>query len=694
MPDEFLPPVVTKLQGDIGDLITKLAEAKAALETFNKKVEEDAKAAGKGAGDGMGEEFKKAATVKGGQSAEELLKVFKATTSRGRFNEADMQVFAEDISNAFKKAGEKGALGLFQKFTDALHGGIGMDSTAGRAVVSSFEEFGTKGGLQAGGAFSGGFLSSVGTLAGAAAPVLIPLGAVLAAELVADIGAGMLAGAGGGAIALGIKTQLQDPEVKAAATGFGDFLKAEWKDATSPLSGYLISGFGGLKTDLMPVLTDMKVGFSALAPDVKLFAEMLGKAAVDFAPGFTRAMEQAKPVLAVIADELPTLFNAFNIFWDEVSKGAKGGAEGLDTFVKAMSTAVVALGFVIRAGADMFDAFIQGADKFWAILDKGAHALAPFSAAAAAVAGPLDDVHKYVDGIATSWDKAKAALDKLNPPMHKLTTEADLQRAAIDKLKTSYDTWFGASMTTDQAAITLAANQQALTDTLSKNKGQWDLNTQAGRDNHSALLNAIQSAKDYYDAEVRQYGDNPKFLKEYQNTIDKLLGQAKSAGDDAQSVQNLTNQFGGLEQSIQSIQPDVYITTHFMTEGTPPSQYYHGLAAGGFVPPVRAAQGLLPPRSPGTLVLAGEPETGGEVMIPQRGITTARAAALGRVAMAPYGMTVGTPVAAAPTSSGGGGGDLPPIVVQFVVDGRVFHSEVVMPAAQQHKKMYGSTGLT
>ena len=62
-----------------------------------------------------------------------------------------------------------------------------------------------------------------------------------------------------------------------------------------------------------------------------------------------------------------------------------------------------------------------------------------------------------------------------------------------------------------------------------------------------------------------------------------------------------------------------------------------------------AAMGMIvAPRDPGTLI--GEPQTGGEALIPLKGISKRRAAALGEVAMSGYGLDV------VPRSARGGWG--------------------------------------
>jgi len=108
------------------------------------------------------------------------------------------------------------------------------------------------------------------------------------------------------------------------------------------------------------------------------------------------------------------------------------------------------------------------------------------------------------------------------------------------------------------------------------------------------------------------------------------------------NLDQLLRQINGLHDKTITINEHVYTYTD-------PSHTFHGFALGG----IRRAQVgmLIPPSSPGT-VLTGEPQTGGEALIPLRGISQMRAAELGQVAMGGYGLDV---VPRGYRSAGGGG---------------------------------------
>jgi hypothetical protein len=116
-------------------------------------------------------------------------------------------------------------------------------------------------------------------------------------------------------------------------------------------------------------------------------------------------------------------------------------------------------------------------------------------------------------------------------------------------------------------------------------------------------------------------------------------------GSASAGVAELNYQLSLLHDKTITIQEHIYTYQE-------PSQTFHGYASGG----IRRAQVgmLIPPSSPGT-VLTAEPQTGGEALIPLRGISQMRAAALGQVAMGGYGLDV---VPRGRVASGGGGGNI------------------------------------
>jgi hypothetical protein len=200
----------------------------------------------------------------------------------------------------------------------------------------------------------------------------------------------------------------------------------------------------------------------------------------------------------------------------------------------------------------------------------------------------------------------------------------------------------------------------------------------------------------------------PATDKQYQaelKAITSLYNTAKAAGATTDELAPLVVEMNALKTTIDGlhnkaivVSVDEKVLTHFINEGTPPSQFMHGLASGGVV---RAATGLvagiLRPSNPGTLVLAGEPQTHGEVFMPLAGISQSRAMQLAQVAGDAYNFTVmprQTQIASMMTQSGGSGlVYMQPIQVNL--GGRqmaVVHAALIGPA-QQYKARTGTTGL-
>jgi hypothetical protein len=671
--DEYLPPVVTKLKGDIRDLVDAIAEAKAAMAAYDKQVQEESvrssRTTGKTSGNALVEELRR--TLRDGQLAEQ-----DTAGLRGR------------IDTAFRKAGKDGAAGLYQEFAKALGPG-GLDSTVGREVIHAFDQFGQTGGAaftgEFGKIFSGGFMQTLGNMA--KTPELGAVGGLMAVQLasmlLAGIGGAVEGAAGLGGILTGALVQLKtNPEVQGAAKDFGSWLGTEFKDETAVFAGPLEDAFKILKTDLRGPVADLGKDFAYLAPYVRDFASYIGAVVEKFMPGFNRMIQSSGPVLTELGHDLVYVADGLSTMFDEISKGGKGEVEALDTLFRFLGATLAATGFLIRGAADTFDGFVQ--------VEKTAVDWTDKWLGSWTLAGPLlraTGLKGEVDGIANSFDGGGAHIDGFAKHVDQLTLDIARQKATVDALTKAWDDWFGLSMTLDQATLTYHQDVTALTDSIAQNGRTFDLNTKAGQANYGALLQAIQGAHDLRDAQIASGTSTAQANAQYSASVNYLITMASKVGLSKDQIALLVSQVDQLTAALQHLDKNVNPAhlSQLVGSGWTLGQ---GLAEGGYVAPggiIHAAEGLLPPRSPGTLVLAGEPQTGGEVMIPQRGISTARAAALGTVAMAPYGMTV------TPTQQ-----QAQQLVIHAVFqlpDGRVAWEQWLMPGALQTKKQWGPVGL-
>lgn len=215
-----------------------------------------------------------------------------------------------------------------------------------------------------------------------------------------------------------------------------------------------------------------------------------------------------------------------------------------------------------------------------------------------------------------------------------------------------------------------------LTEKWTKHADALNLDTQAGRDNMHLVEAAIKGAADAAQAKFNESGSVEQATAVYQAYIAALRMALHNLGLSDAAINQIINDYGrmppavttqvntpGLSNAVSqaerannamdrlngrnvtttitTISRNVYVTDY--------QTYRAGerMAHGGIR---RAATGLIiPPSDPGT-VLAGEPQTGGEVLTPLKGISKSQAMSLSQYVGNAYGFNV--------VPRGGGSDDL------------------------------------
>lgn len=699
---EHLPPVVQKLDADIAEYIAKLDAAEARLKRFAdegpKSVEQQMvpgmRQAGRDAGEAAGKDALAGFEAEVDRSAksvgERVGKDFGDGLGKAKDGLKDMERAGKDVGTSLEKdLGEKPAKdieGFFSKMTNS--------------VTKHFQDLG----VQSGDAFEGGFTEFLGSVAGAVWPVLVPAAAVAASEVGAMFATALTGAVGAGGLVLGIKGAMRDPGVQAATKQFGSDVSAAFTDATrgfvqpvedavARLDRFLVSGSDSLASALQPLT-------KALGPIETGIEGFVNR----MMPGLTAAFRNAQPVLAEFALELPGLGKSLGDFFNKISSNTGANTSALHQLFFITESAINAVGTLVQGLQKMWNGFVDFADKATGVEAKVWGWLP--------VVGPqIKATHKDLDGMKASLTEAGDAANADSPKVDALTRSVTQQRQQIDALTSAWDKWTGTAMNADQANLTVHQNLLDLTDALKQNGATFDLNTRAGENNYGMLLQNLQGLKDQRQANIAAGMSQDQANAVYQRAADKILDMARANGLDAAKAQDLRNQVDGLKSSLDSLSGKTYSYTIWakqVTTGSVP-MLAHGLAKGGVV---RAAQGLvsgvMAPRNPGTLILAGEPETGGEVLAPLRGISKQRAMDLARVIGDAYGFSVASNPAAlgALTAAGGssamvggsvGAGTPSRQVIEnhisLYMDGRQIHQQLIQ-TAQRYKSRTGTTGLT
>lgn len=735
---DYLPPAVLRLVSEFDP--KGIVEAKKGVDSLTKYTDESLRKQSATAAD----EGKKTGKAFG----EAIPKAAKPGLDR----------LERDVRESGRRAGH-GLAGEFER--SVTHAGGSAGVTLGGMFKTIFSTNTLKSlfskaswaGIQAGDAFSEGFKGGLLNIAKAAWPVLLPMAVGLAAELAADIGGALEGALALGGLITGAMVQIKtNPEVQRAAKDFGHWFTDQFKEGTASFAGPLIDAFSILKSELTGPLGDLKQDFAYLAPYVRDFAMYLGAAVEKFMPGFNRAVQSSGPIIQELGKGLVYVADGLNIMFDEISKGGKGEVEALDTLFRVIGAAAAATGFFIRVSAGLYDSLVKVAK----VVNDVVKNFTPLGIIIQKVIGW--DLSKYIDGISRSFSDGGPAISGYARAVNDAGRQSHLTADDLKELSgqvgetaVTVDTLaaqmvqklFTATMGVDEATLQWHEALTSLRDTLAENGTQIDkhtdsinLNTKKGQQNESAILAAVRANMAAYQSWIAVGGSAQDAAKQYDVNTTALVKQMQQAGYTSKEIEGLIGKYRGIPDTVNTqiatqgladaidglsellaqingIWSRRLIDIEVRSRINTPGSFGH-IARGAAILPggvIRAAEGLLPPRNPGTLVLAGEPETGGEVMIPLRGISAVRAAMLAQYALAPYGLGVTSqkgPSRAALSALSGpggggrggaqmvahtGGGGYVPIVVQLGgTQMAALHAKLI-PVAQRYRIRTGSTGL-
>lgn len=535
-------------------------------------------------------------------------------------NLRSLEGIRKQLATAIDKGAEDGAKSVERHF-----------STQAKQIGSNFGEL-----------FEGGLAGTLRSPAGIGA--IAAAGAVLGNALFGTL----LTGVGLGGIATGIIGQLHDPRVMAAAGALGKDVSAGFKDATSSFAEPLITGLYVFDHEWQKLQPGLKKTFTELSPLVVDLSKGAAGFADQFVPALERAAVASKPLVQDFAQYLPKLGREIGGFFDALAANRDQLITGLHEVEGAIDGVTKAATFLVPAVSHVGAAF------------SAAHyVLGPIEPLFHNIANALDLIHGKVPGtelLARSLVDTSGASDELAGSFGQMTIQQ--QQAAAESKKLADELVALEQKTRNQFSALLDLSQATgnWTHDLANLKGQLDLSgrglnetTDAGHKNADALRQMAQEAERVREAAIAQAGGeqasaaavdqaNTKFRAQ----VAQLEATAIKLGLNKDAVHTLLDMYLALAKA-PNIVKDVRIQQHFITTGNP-STFYHGLAKGGLRTDrgIRyAADGMvIRPSDPGT-VIAGEPQTGGEVLAPLRGISRGRAMQLAGLIGNAYGFRVG-----------------------------------------------------
>lgn len=348
--------------------------------------------------------------------------------------------------------------------------------------------------------------SSVGpTIGGAIAIAAAP-------ELTAALGSALSAGAGLGALGVGIMAAVKgDREIQDAGKAAGKQFMQGLQDEAKVLKPAVLDSLNVLSGAGDQLNKDLGRTFDALSGKLVPFTRKVTDAGGAVTGSLLKAARESGPAIDGLGDSIVLLGQGVGKFIDEVADGGPQAADNLRTIAGAIGDMVGWTGEVIHLVNELGK--IPGLTGITPMVNDFYRWKAVATTAVGPAADGLKEKLKNLDGATLSAGEAagKAGLQ--------MQTFGDRMADAATK---------GQGLYSSQTAVA-----QALADTAEaakKNGHTLDLNTQKGRDNRTALDHLAAALTANYAAYVKVNGEGRAAQGVAQRNRDAFIGLAVKMG--------------------------------------------------------------------------------------------------------------------------------------------------------------------
>jgi hypothetical protein len=356
---------------------------------------------------------------------------------------------------------------------------------------------------------SKGDIYSKAAMLGAAIPVATT---ALAAAGGAVLGAGAIA-----AVGIGIKGAIDGPSGELIKTEFGalvEGLQGRLAASTADWSGPLVEAahtFGDALDEIPMerIFADAKEFIGPLSEGFAGLAKGAGK-------GFAALVREGEPVVKRLGKEFGELGDDIEESLSAISMGAQGGADALGDILDLTGALIRGFGKMVLGAEAIYETLENAPVTGWFhdmwsewLESDAPEAVPAFAADLDGVAQSANGVAQGGDNIASAWVDAETAMNKAAETADRLF---DAQTGAVD------------------AAVAWEQSIDDLTDSIKENGQNWDITTQKGRDNTSALLESIEAAKATREANIANGMSVAEANRQYEAQIAFLRSVATNAG--------------------------------------------------------------------------------------------------------------------------------------------------------------------
>lgn len=621
----------------------------------------------------------------------------KAQLEAQKKSSSELRTLRQDVVGDTEKASKEAA-----RFAEKAAGDLAKARKEAENTASSFGEIKDSFGevfSGAGQAFSGGIGSPVG----------LGLAGALALPAVAGAGGATIGAAGIGAVGLGVAGAVAgDPErFKAEWSRQIGAVKADWISASAAFTGPTIDAIRSVG----PLVASWHIDatFAKAATYVQPLVSGVEGMATGIEHGVAALVDKAGPVFTTLANDLPAFGQMIGDGLSSIADNAQGGAQALGDIIQLVGGITDALLHAVGAAEHVYQVFKEMDVEASNFIRKHQSNLALITsglsnvALATSDAFNSDEVQHFahaLDGVKLSGNLAadQAAADAAQ--YEKLSQQLGVAAVKADSLATGASQLFQQLLAADHATLSWDESLTSLGESFKTNGKTIDEHTKKGQANREAILSSIAANAQLYVSNIEQgktvdqataaYDKNEKALEATarqaglsQAQIDQLVGKYKSVPDTIKTdikMQGLTDAINGLDDVLRRINhlpPRKQVNIDVVVGGQIGlAETLLGAGIIGSLAPKHKAMGgirhaatgmIVGPSDPGTLI--GEPQTGGEALIPLQGIAPTRAAGLAQTALRGYGYDVTPRIPTALFGGGGHSGGGNGMRVELVVNG-------------------------
>lgn len=356
-------------------------------------------------------------------------------------------------------------------------------------------------------------------LAAAATPAIAGT-AILAG---ATAGGAVTAGVGAGVVGAGIAgAAVQSKAVQGEWSRAIAAIKAEFLDATSGFVGPTLTAIDKIRGAFAAI--DMKAIFGNAEQFVAPLADGIAKAIKFFGQGTESLTSKAMPAVVALSNGIADLGNAVKVAMEKIGDGSDGGAQALDDVFTAISDLIILTGVWVGWFESAYGAVKR--------LTDGLREMHPFIGA---VADKIDEItgNNKVSQLSGPLQSADAATKEWASSLRAAAHESGTLAENLDRV-------FNVMNDAISADLNYRESLDELTKSLREHKGQWDADTQAGRDHIRATQEAIEKAYAKMQADIAAGRSASAAREEFKAATEAILKQADAAGADEATLRNLT----------------------------------------------------------------------------------------------------------------------------------------------------------